>query len=340
MKSEDQIQAEEHPWITEPSRRLAANPLDAQAFYNRAVGYSNFNLTGKAIADYTSAIKINPHYKEAYEGRAFAYEAINEAEKAAADRQCAAETGELPTRRLIAELSGKIEAAAAFDPQTAYLYRSRGSSLANLREFEPAIADYTVAVQIQPDDVEAYYERSQIYCRLNQIEKAIADLTRIIEINPDNTFIRRQRAGAFLNLKQYEKAIRDFTRLIEIEPDNDSAFNNRAAAYAAIGEDGRAAADLERAAVIKAEKPLKEIINYTALIEAGSDEAEVLSGHYAERGSVYYGIGEFAKAIADYTRAIELDPDYEDLYFMRANAYEEIGETAKAAADRKHLIEG
>ena len=61
--------------------------------------------------------------------------------------------------------------------------------------------------------------------------------------------------------------------------------------------------------------------------------AEDQARAYYNLGVAYSGKGETDKAIAGYTEAIRLDPNYAQAYNDRGLSYEEIGEKAKAAAD-------
>ena len=49
--------------------------------------------------------------------------------------------------------------------------------------------------------------------------------------------------------------------------------------------------------------------------------------------------GEYDKAIADCSKAIELDPSYDRAYYNRAFAYSEKGEVTKAIGDLEKCIE-
>jgi len=60
---------------------------------------------------------------------------------------------------------------------------------------------------------------------------------------------------------------------------------------------------------------------------------------YYKHGNAYDEMGEYAKAIADYNKAIELDPNHALAYFNRAYAYGEIGQYDKAIADYTKAIE-
>ena len=59
------------------------------------------------------------------------------------------------------------------------------------------------------------------------------------------------------------------------------------------------------------------IAEYTKAIELDPENAVAYNG----RGDVYYDKGELALAIADYTQAIKLDPQYAVAYYNRGNAY-------------------
>lgn len=60
-------------------------------FYNRGVAYQKQQLHEKAIADFTSAIRLQPRYPEAYLNRGVAYTGVNKIAEARRDFQKTAE---------------------------------------------------------------------------------------------------------------------------------------------------------------------------------------------------------------------------------------------------------
>ena len=54
---------------------------------------------------------------------------------------------------------------------------------------------------------------------------------------------------------------------------------------------------------------------------------------YYNRGLAHSKKGELELAIANYTRAIELKPDYADAYYSRSKAWLHLGEQEKAKSD-------
>ena len=55
-------------------------------------------------------------------------------------------------------------------------------------------------------------------------------------------------------------------------------------------------------------------------------------GYYG-RGVTYYASGEYEQAIADFTQAIGMDPDFVEAYYDRAIAHRNLGDYEQAIAD-------
>ena len=69
--------------------------------------------------------------------------------------------------------------------QTAEVYYNSGVSKGNLKDYYGAIADYTKAIELNPDYADAYYNRGNAKRSLKDYYVAIADYTKAIELNPD-----------------------------------------------------------------------------------------------------------------------------------------------------------
>ncbi len=79
----------------------------------------------------------------------------------------------------------------------------------------------------------------------------------------------------------------------------------------------------------------KAINNYTKAIELKPRYAEA----YYNRGIAYDDKGQYDRAIEDYSKAIEIDPKYSDAYINRGIAYGRKGEYDKAIIDLNEAIE-
>jgi tetratricopeptide (TPR) repeat protein len=63
------------------------------------------------------------------------------------------------------------------------------------------------------------------------------------------------------------------------------------------------------------------------------------AGAYLNRGAAYYRKGEVDRAIADYNKAIKLDPNDANAYNNRGAAYQKKGDKDQAIADFRKALE-
>ena len=68
-------------------------------------------------------------------------------------------------------------------------------------------------------------------------------------------------------------------------------------------------------------------------IDATQAAPDIATDHL-NRGQTYLELGEYEKAIQEYDKAIQLDPNYALAYHHRGNAYRELGIKGKAYADK------
>jgi len=116
----------------------------------------------------------------------------------------------------------------------------------------------------------------------------------------------------------FEKAIAEFKEVLKLEPKNAHAYNNIGVAYFRTG-------NLDQA-----------IAYYTKAIDLGIADANM----YFFRGQMYGKYQqEDAKAIKDYTKAIELQPKFSRAYLNRALSYSMMKEHDKAIADYNKMVE-
>jgi len=63
-------------------------------------------------------------------------------------------------------------------------YLHRGDAYFEKEEYDKAGADYTRAIELEPNLAVAYYNRGVAYLRKDKYDEAIADLTKAIELDP------------------------------------------------------------------------------------------------------------------------------------------------------------
>jgi lipoprotein NlpI len=80
------------------------------------------------------------------------------------------------------------------------------------------------------------------------------------------------------------------------------------------------------------------IVGCTKVLADGDDEDADRAVAFNNRGNAQADRGDYARAIADYTEAAKLDPDYTWAYANRGRAYLFTGALAKARADFEQAV--
>ena len=93
-------------------------------------------------------------------------------------------------------------------------YANRGIAHNELKQSDLALADFSQAIDLNPDYVYAYYNRANVYRELEEHKKAIADYSKVIELNPEHRYAHENRGDAYAALGQEELASEDYTRVV------------------------------------------------------------------------------------------------------------------------------
>jgi tetratricopeptide (TPR) repeat protein len=228
---------------------------------------------------------------------------------------------------------------------------SRADSELKDKQYDKAVADYSEAIRVKPDQAEASYHRGNAYDGLSQYDKAVADYTEAIRLKPDYAEAYESRADAYRQLKQDEKAFADCTEAVRLKPDDPAVYNQRRYLYIGVNQYEKAAADDTEIIRLKPDSAWgysqrgldyynlkqydKALADFTEAIRLSpSGDALVLGC----RGDAYNGLKQYDKAIADFTEVIRLTPDYAAAYEDRADAYAELKQYDKAIADLTEVI--
>ncbi|GHV51225.1 hypothetical protein AGMMS49579_06140 [Spirochaetia bacterium] len=125
--------------------------------------------------------------------------------------------------------------------------RERGSAYYTQKNYDQAIADYTQAIRLDPNNENAYYDRGRAYAAKSDYDRAISDYNQAIRIDPNDAYNYNARGNAYLNQKNYDMAIADYNQALRVDPNYTSANNNLANAYYNRGSDYYRGKDYTRA---------------------------------------------------------------------------------------------
>lgn len=194
-------------------------------------------------------------------------------------------------------------------------YRENGDSL-------KALDCFNTAIKINPSYAPAYTYRGMLYIRIKAYTKALGDLEKAVKLTPEPNPRKSEDMMAYVlygfchyELGNYEQAIFVFSQAIEINPYYADAYNFLGLAYFNLRQ---------------YEQALKE---YTSAIHFGKIVQGSQDAYYLNRGRTHGVMGDYEKAIDDFTKSIEFKADIAEVYAERGNAYNLLEKYDKALND-------
>jgi tetratricopeptide (TPR) repeat protein len=178
--------------------------------------------------------------------------------------------------------------AITLKPRESLFHHARGRTYRSVGNFAAAIADYDLAIELQPQLASVYVDRAEIHHLSGDCQQALADCDRAIGFNSRLTVAYFQRGITQAELGNLDTALADYTEAIDLDRHHLGAYIQRSWIYFRRGDYARAIADCE-------------IVN--------RGELACFQAHYL-LGVIHCLSGLRTKAIEDFTRTIELAPNY------------------------------
>ena len=192
----------------------------------------------------------------------------------------------------------------------------------------------------------AFNNRGEAYLGKGKHPEAIADFRMAIALNPKNDSAYNNLGQALFNLGQYPEALVEFNQAIALNPQSHGAYNNRGNLYREWDQLDQAIADYSRAlqsnpycfqAMINRGNVLCMLTryeearkNFTASLVLDPENADA---HFGVAMTYLLAKSNFDLAIASFSHAITLRPNYPQAYFYRAQAYKNQGNDFLADKD-------
>jgi len=146
-------------------------------------------------------------------------------------------------------------------------------------------------------------------------DQQISACTAVIQSGKDSpkqqSITYRTRGSAYFYKSDYERAIQDYTQAVKLDPQNAEAFDNRC---------------WTNATTNKLQDALKDCNESLRLRPNFASTTDTL-------GFVYLKLGQFDRAIATYSAALQIDPKSVYSLYGRGMAKLKTGDTAGGEAD-------
>ncbi len=296
-----------------------------------------FKDYSKALDDYNNAIKWNPNLAMTYVNRGTLYSnGFNDYKKALDD----------------------YNKAIKLDSNLGLAYNNRGVLYWKVfNNYTKAMVDYNRAIKVSPNLAKAYNNRSVIYNRVfKDLKKALEDLNKAIKLNPKFYDAYLNRGILFKDsLKKYNKALSDFNTAIKININLPKAYYDRASLFKIIENFDNALDDYNKAIEIDKffadaytnrgllyvtiyKEYIKAMNDFTKAIEINPDKGFAYYT-YSNRGYLYEILGIYNKALLDYNKSIALNPNWANSRLSRGKIYFLKNEFRKALKDFEKALE-
>ena len=275
-----------------------------------------------AVAQFTSAIGLEPSNSDYYFARAEAFEILNKNPEAYAD----------------------YEKTLVFKPKDIDAIIGKGRVCNKMKKYDEALAMLNLASRLDKRNSQVYSEKVQTLIGLKKYDQALkaSDTAVLIKDEPMNYFYRGKIYVALnndiLGRKELEKAISKDKKLVEprlelaelLIRNNDSREAMNQINFVLTYNDKNADAYIARSKIYKKNLDYPSAINdvsKTILIDPANPE------YYLIRGLDYQEFNQHSNAINDFSKYISLRPDSSYAYFARAKSYEETMNLPKAMED-------
>jgi len=194
--------------------------------------------------------------------------------------------------------------------------KQRGLDYVRSNQWTEAVAEFSKAIEWNPNSFDAYHERAHAYVANSQFQKAVDDVAAAIKRAPQDTnmlaHLYNDRAVVHLRMDDYEKALGDFGEVTKLDQ---RLGLNALAWYYVVGPSN----------FRSPKKALPLALKAVELSNTNHNELNTL-------GVVYYQLGQLTNAIATLEGGIKKDSaggSAHDFFFL-AMAYHRLGNAVQA----------
>lgn len=305
-------------------------PIDPEMFSYRALIRLQQNNTAGAMDDFQEAIRLDPNFGYAHFRLGWLYSCLEEDKVAAAIEHLTRavdlnEQVEVRLYRSLAYLGQNKQALAmedcecvlAIEPNNAFAHGVRGRILQSDGQYEEGIAACSRAIELGHEHPMVFLARAICYAATDQPTLAMSDCDVALALEPNNPWTIQFHGRLKLQSGDLDAAMEAFQRVLKLVPDW--------------------AEPREQISIVHRmkENPQASVDELTLLIERHPKQVS----HYVHRAFAFTQLQEYQKAASDYDRAIELDPENDQLYFLRGNFRRDCQELELALADFERVME-
>lgn len=287
------------------NQTIIDRPNDPESYLMRARYFFNTEQPAKALEDINRALSIDSTDASMIFERAELFYATREFDKAKAEYErcvriddrsvdCLLKLGEMNIHlRNYSKAVEQINNALRVNEQLPFAYYMKGRIYKETGDTLLAASSYQTAIEVDPDYYDAYVEIALLYTAAKS-DLAIEYYRTALEIRPNSVEAMYNLAYYYqitglTNPGRFERAFELYDRILEVAPDN-------------------ATAPFSKGFIL-----LEYLQEYDSAVTYFTQAADLYPGYfqaYYNRGLALESLDRSDEALADYNRALSLQPDF------------------------------
>ncbi|WP_168211073.1 tetratricopeptide repeat protein [Mariniblastus fucicola] len=347
--------------IQELSKMLKSDPPPADALLLRGDCYREIRNHSLAIVDYSRFLKLRRNDTDALARLAESKLAIGKVDEALSEVEHAIDIDEACfsayiCRSKIKLQQGKLDEAitdcrkaSLIDNSQPQVFATLASINFKLGRYTESIEEYSRAIELEEDvrlKANLLYLRGIALYELGRYQASYADFKKACHYRPNHAGSWIWKSAACARLEKWTDAIAGLQSAIATRPSSQDEYRKLGAPVATKAieffdrqqQRGQATPDLFRRRALALQflgEFDKAIEDYTNALRLDADNVETL----IRRGQTLYSVGKNDEAIKDFKSAIRRDRGNDQALFQLANTRFDMGQYATALRDVKLAIE-
>lgn len=305
---------------------LRQHPNDASVLSDRGNAYLNLGKFTEALADFTALQRITPTNPKPW---CYGGVCLRRLQKCSLAIQ-------------------SFDKALELQPSSVMTYMERGYCYYDMKNYRLAERDYAAACKLQPKNADAWYSLSLAQQQLGNVTAALESVGKALKIDNANSNAHLHRGYILQELG--EKAVAsldarpcDSAMLLQRKK-NIQTERNRAGNYALIIADATAASAAPHNRLHALQLRGHTYLMSGEFAKAATDFGKVITDAPTESPSYYYRalarkkLREYAKALTDINRAVQLQPRSVDFLLLRGVILTDMGRIQDALSIFSDII--
>jgi tetratricopeptide (TPR) repeat protein len=325
--------------ITDLDDALQVNPQAAAIFLKKGLLLYDRNETGKALDNFTSAIRIDSTIALAWFYRGRCNILLNKASAAAGDFEQARgyrldseniktiqEYAQAYYVRAEAKFNGNktdsalilVNTAIALYPSSSVYRFSQGEYYFSLQHYNEAINSYNEAIKRNDAFKDAYYKRGLACYKLRSYQDAIDNFTAFLKLDPSQVIVLKANGDAYFSLRDFANAAVNYENAMKIGVTQKNGLPSPLGAEIcnALGKSYFEVADYDKA-----------LQNFKAAVRFNKSLPEA----YFNLGYTFYKMNQLSDALVNLQKALESGEKHAQWNYVLAKACQEKRDYLNAA---------